>query len=125
MAGGESETTLRRLPGWRHAFVEDDKLGYYLGVGVSGATSARAAMFRDLLGFTRADDLRQAILMHARTWPAVLFAERPHGPIYNVIGPMVGPNGQRMERMITAWIIEHGTSAPRNITAFPDRRRRV
>jgi len=55
----------------------------------------------------------------------VLFANRDHGPIYSVIGPVEGPRSRRIERMIAAWIVERGTVAPRNTAAFPDRRRRV
>lgn len=112
-----------RLPGRRWAFVEDDKLGYYLGT--SATPSPRAGVFRGVLGFTEPDELRRAILDHACSWPAEVHAVRSHGVIYNVIGPMVGPSGRRIERMITAWIIEPGSASPRNVTAFPDRRRRV
>jgi hypothetical protein len=125
MARGDPERGARRLPGRQRAFVEDDKLGYYLGLNRPGDPAPRAGVFREVLGFTDPSDLRRAIVEHGKAWPAVLFANREHGPIYNVIGPMEGPSGRRIERMITAWIIEHGTTAPRNITAFPDRRRRV
>lgn len=111
---------LRPLPCREYAFVEDDKLGYYLEQFRRGGPGSKVGLFRDVLGFTDPELLRQALVGHAQAHAATLFVRTRWGDIWNVDGPLRGPSRTIMMR--TGWILALGSRHPRNTTAYPLRR---
>jgi hypothetical protein len=112
-----------RPPDWSLAWVPDGKLEYYLGRVDQPKSASRGKTFVQLLGFVDSEDLRESLLLHARTQRIFTHEVRPYGIIYNAIGQMRGPNGFQFDRMITGWLLGTGSAAPRNVSAFPDSKR--
>lgn len=121
MGDPEASAGRARLPNWEQAFVEEAKLGYYLDDGRRGDPSSKVKLVRDVLGFGDRSALRAALLAHARDNRVVPLADLGHGARYNVVSPMIGPSGYVMG-VVTGWIVDRGTTAPRNVTLFPSPR---
>ncbi len=113
----------RRPPDWSAAWVPDGKLEYYIGRLGHPKSADRALVFVAMLGFSEPGALRHALLAHARTQPVTIHRVTGHGVTYNAIGPLRGPSGVQVDRMISGWIVNPGSDAPRNVSAFPDRKR--
>lgn len=110
----------RHLPNRERAQVEWAKLrSYYLADDLRGSPNSKVELFVDVLGFRDPWTLRRALLEHGRSNPVASTSWSRYGVTYNVIGPFDGPSGRRVSRMLTAWIVEHGSDVPRNTTAFP------
>jgi len=111
---------LRYLPNREHSEVPWAKVRhYYLAEHLRGSPNSKVELFVDVLGFRDPWTLRAALLGHGRRHPVDSTSWSRYGVTYNVIGPLQGPSGRRVSRMLTAWIIEHGSNVPRNTTAFP------
>ena len=62
--------------------------------------------------------LRDALLHAARTGDAVEGQASELGVKYEIRVLLAGPNG-RSAAVVTIWIVYHGESEPRFVTAFP------
>ena len=109
------------LPGAQFAIIEERKIADYLLSGSHPAGRAKAAFFRRH-GFAAAawTTLRDALLDHARTAPAISVADTPFGRKYVLEGPLAAPDG-RAPRIRAVWFIEIGETRPRFVTAYPVR----
>jgi len=78
----------------------------------------KAVLFRAALGFTRlsAGDVARAILDGLRTAEATVSLTDRHGTRYVVDMLISGPLGSAVVR--TGWIIDHGETEPRFVTAY-------
>lgn len=63
--------------------------------------------------------LEQGLLNIARSHDVVETSRTPHGTMYVVVGPLVGPSGSTV-RLRTVWIVDSGATRPRFVTAYPD-----
>jgi hypothetical protein len=112
-----------KLPCLNELIVEREKIiGYLLNLGHRyGAAKARFFM---ALGFNAdvwsilADALRE----HGRTHNVIASRETGHGPRYVVEGDLITPSGPRVF-IRSVWQFDHGSVAPRLITAYPVRKR--
>lgn len=106
-----------RLPAGERAVVPRAKLERYL-LSTSHRSGASKARFFRRFGFRNSDDLEAALLEVARDGEVTADMETRFGRKYVVDGLLETPRGiQPMLR--TVWIIEHGTEAPRFVTAYP------
>ena len=113
----------QRAPDWSSAWVPDGKLQYYLGRVDHRKSADRAAVFAGILGFLEPETLRAALLAHVRTHDVNVHKITEHGVTYNAVGVLRGPSGVHFDRMVTGWIVPPGADVPRNVSAFPDRKR--
>jgi hypothetical protein len=99
--------------------VDQSKIVGYLLNEVSGRGKA-TFFFR--LGF-RPDEwqtLVEALKAQARENPVASVVDSPYGKRYSVDGAINTPDyRQILPRVRTVWILEHGSKAPRLITAHP------
>ena len=113
------------LPYRENAYVDDAKLlGYYLAEWRRGTSSDKVTLLRDVLGFSGPALLRWALVTHARTHDAIVWARGDNAVIYNVTGPLTGPSGRTIRGFISAWELRNGSCAPRNVTVLVTRRGR-
>ena len=119
----DRSTAGHRAPDWSSAWVPDGKLEYYLGRVDHPKSADRAAVFVGILGFNDPEVLRSALIAHSRTHVVTFHKVTEHGVTYNAIGLLRGPSGKHFDRMVTGWIVPLGDHAPRNVSAFPDRKR--
>ncbi len=117
MGGPHGAGGWRRLPNSAGAWVPDAKLDYYLDDARRQAPNSKVGLFRDVLGFSDRQSLSRALVGHAQDHPAVEYATTPWGVLWNVDGPLEGP--ERTIPLRTAWMIVHGSRRPRNTTAYP------
>ena len=112
-----------KLPCPNELIVEREKIiGYLLNVGHRyGATKARFFM---ALGFNPEawSILADALREHGRTHNVIAFRETGHGPHYAVEGDLATPSGAHAF-IRSVWQFDHGSVAPRLITAYPVRKR--
>ncbi len=112
-----------KLPSHNDLIVEGEKIiGYLLNLNHPyGATRAR---FFVALGFTVeswslfADALRE----HGRAHQVVASSETGYGPRYVVEGDLRSPSGAQVP-IRSVWQFDHGSIAPRLITAYPVQQR--
>jgi hypothetical protein len=107
-----------KLPNGHRAIVTDDKLlGYLLNEG-HPTQPGHAELFRLLLGITPANAvvLRTALLEAAASHEVTPGGPSPFGVKYEVRFDMAGP--RRSYTILSVWIVEHGQTDPRLITAF-------
>lgn len=111
-----------RLPNVEHAIVKLEKLRDYL-LSDTHARGRGKAQFFTRFGFStgRPDDLREALLLHARKNDVVGLEESEHGVKYTVEGLLPAPDG-RAPMVRSVWIIDNDRQSPRFVTAFPARR---
>jgi hypothetical protein len=64
-----------------------------------------------------AADIREQLL----PGEAILSQRTEFGELYTVTGVLTGPNGGS-RRVVSVWIVEHGTGVTRLVTAYPERR---
>ena len=112
-----------KLPCLNELIVEREKIvGYLLNLSHRyGATKARFFMG---LGFN-ADAwniLADALRGHGRTHDVITSRETGHGPRYVIEGDLVTPSGTPI-LIRSVWQFDHGSVAPRLITAYPLRKR--
>lgn len=84
----------------------DDKAGYFLRFGFT-ADMPKA--------------LKTALRHHARANPVERIVDTPFGRKYIVVGRLETPDG-RNPNIVAIWQIDSGTSLPRFVTAYRNRR---
>jgi len=111
-----------KLPCLKDLMVDREKIaGYILNVNHPyGATKAR---FFVTLGFSvdAWNVLADALREHGRTHEVVVCRETGYGPRYVVEGELGTPSGARAF-IRSVWQFDHGSIAPRLITAYPVQR---
>lgn len=99
--------------------VDQSKITGYL---LNEVTGRGKATFFLRLGFCLDDweMLAAALKAQARDNPVVSVVDSPYGKRYSVDGTIETPDNRHIcPRVRTVWILEHGTNAPRLITAHP------
>ena len=116
---------MAKLPNSDIAVVEDAKLDDYL-LDLSHPRGAAKARFLIAFGFApeRPDEVRAAVLEHARQHEVSGSQQSRFGTIFEIEGPMPSPDGRNPE-VRTVWMIDQGASAPRLITMVPLRKPRA
>lgn len=106
------------LPAADRALLDVRKLDAYILNPRHPVGAHKAALFRTLLGFKARDRdaLARAILEGVRTAPATVGLTDRYGTRYVADMEIVGPVGTAIVR--TGWIIEHGQTEPRFVTAY-------
>ncbi len=107
------------LPYAQLAIVDPSKVRDYLLSASHPVGRFKAAVFTRL-GY-RQDEwtvLQADLLALARHGTALLGRSSIHGVKYEVSDTLIGPNG-RAAVVTTVWLLKHGESTPRLITAFP------
>jgi len=112
-----------RLPNAEYAVIDPRKLyDYLLNTGHQDGSSK--ARFLALAGYTAEDwarleyDLRSQHLAQE----AEVGRPSPYGQKYEIVGPLVGPNGVTL-MVRSIWIIRHGLTNPGLVTLIPEGRR--
>ena len=112
-----------KLPCLNDLIVDREKIaGYLLNLDHRyGATRARFFM---ALGFSLETwtTLAEALRKHGRAYDGVASRETGYGPRYVVEGDLETPSGARVF-IRSVWQFDHGSIAPRLITAYPLERR--
>lgn len=106
-----------KLPDGMVAVVPQAKVTDYLLSETHPEGRFKARFFRSA-GFTDAADLTASLLAVARTGNATARMSTTHGRLYDVDGKIETPTGI-LTTLRTVWIREHGTDAPRLVTAYP------
>ena len=108
-----------KLPNVQAAVVSKEKIVGYL-LNQQHPDGRGKAIFFGNLGFdiekwsALADALRKIAVEN----DVALEVESPHGRKYIIDGTLESPSSQ-MPRVRTVWIIDHGESNPRLVTAYP------
>ena len=108
-----------KLPGAAQALVEERKVKEYLMNRAHPDGMAKARFF-ERRGY-REDDWRQLaddLRRHGQQNDVSGIVESPYGARYSVEGEVKTPSGESVH-MVTVWIIETGSDAPRLVTAYP------
>ena len=110
---------INTLPNLHLATIERRKVTGYLLAANHPAGRAKAAFFARF-GFTTGawQELRDALLLHARSAPVVSVSDTPFGRKYILEGPLMSPDG-RKPRVRAVWFLAAGETAPRLATAYP------
>jgi hypothetical protein len=113
-----------RLPNGDHARVDQKKITEYL-LNESHPDGWGKAKFFRAHGFNQEtwQVLADALARHGRQNPVTGSMESPFGTRYSVVGPLEAPSGRR-PMLVTVWIVEKGSDAPRLVTAYPQPGRR-
>ncbi len=108
-----------RLPEADAATIDSAKVRDYL-LSESHPVGRFKASFLSSLGYEPAhwELLRDDLRALAREETATPGLRTSYGQKYEVRGTLSGPNG-RSAAVVTVWIILHGESSPRFVTAFP------
>lgn len=108
-----------KMPDAERAFVEEAKLGYLLRAEEKGA-------FFEAVGFSeeQAENLKEALLNHARRSDVSRTVETAFGVKYVIEGSLESPDGRNPE-VRSVWIEEFGSDRLRFVTAYPGERRRM
>lgn len=112
-----------KLPNAENAVVEREKITEYL-LNSTHSYGASKARFFGAFGFG-ADEwwiLAEAIREQACNHEVTRVQDTGFGPRFEVEGPLKAPDG-RSPWVRTVWQLDHGTVAPRLITAYPTRER--
>lgn len=109
------------LPYADRAVAAPEKVRDYLLAADHPSGRGKASFF-GRLGFNREGwpQLQAALLALVQSEPAEPVTGNRFGDKYLVRGAIRGPTG-RSARMVTVWIILRGESAPRLLTAYPER----
>ncbi len=107
------------LPNRNEAFVPPAKLQGYLLSYTHSVGQAKAKFFREF-GFdeTNLSLFESALLSVAQTEDVLDTIATPFGTKYVVDGSISTPVGTAVS-VRTVWIIEHGETKPRFVTAYP------
>jgi hypothetical protein len=109
----------RRLPGVRFAIIEERKVTRYLLATGHPAGRGKAAFFRRFgFGAPAWQNLRDALLKHARSAQVVGVSETEFGKKYILEGPLLAADGRR-PRIVAVWFVTTGETTPRLVTAYP------
>jgi hypothetical protein len=109
-----------KLPNAQSATVPERKVTLYLLNPAHPAGGSKAKFFLRF-GFTVAEwrRLADALLRHARENEVASTEQTAHGTRYVVEGPLMAPDGSRLN-IRSAWYINlRGDSGPRFVTAHP------
>jgi len=108
-----------KLPNAEQATVPERKITLYL-LNPAHSVGGSKAVFFARFGFTARDwrCMAEALIRHAREHEVVETEETRHGTRYVVDGPLIAPDGTRLN-VRSAWFIHPGSSAPRFVTAHP------
>ena len=107
-----------KLPNADRAIVAGEKLlGYLLRPDQLGGKGG----FFASLGYTESNwqELEAALKDHALTGDVLDVEPTDWGPIYVVVGAMVGPS--RSSNVRSVWIVRTDEDVPRLITAYPQK----
>src|ERR1700679_1141707 len=106
------------LPNAHRARLDVRKLADYILNPGHPVGRHKAAIFRAALGFSRSSMAvpASASLRAVVTAPATVTLTGHHGTRYLVDMEIVGPTGIAIVR--TGWIVEHGETEPRLVTAY-------
>jgi hypothetical protein len=112
---------MKGLPAVESAVIEEHKLTRYLLADGHPAGRAKAAFFRRF-GFRAeaAQQLRDALIDHARSSRVISMSETEFGTKYILEGPLQAVDGRRPS-LRAIWFIPAGETAPRLVTAYPAR----
>jgi hypothetical protein len=104
------------------AIVEPAKIASYLLSDTHRRGRGKAQFFTSF-GFSPnvPEELREALLQHAKANDVVSWQRSEHGAKYTLEGPLPAPDG-RAPVIRRVWIIDEGRRRPRFVTAFPGRR---
>ncbi len=107
-----------RLPNPGDAYVDLRKLTDYCLNPAHPRGRHKARMFAAVLGITpdKAEDLRDALLLAARTQDCRLVERDSHGARYVIESPVAGPRGSGRVRSL--WIVRTGESFPRLVSCY-------
>lgn len=110
---------MSRLPNAEGAIVEEHKLTGYL-LSFSHLAGRSKAGFFQQVGFQPQSwqQLRAALLRHARENTFTRSENTPFGTKYIVEGPLPTPDG-RNRKVRSVWFVEAGEKWPRFVTAYP------
>lgn len=108
-----------QLPAAKHARIEPAKVRDYLLSPVHPVGRFKAAFFTRF-GYARAGwrRLESDLLRLAREGEAEVGRPSAFGRIFLVRGTLEGPS-RRTFSLVTVWIIRHGETFPRLVTAMP------
>ncbi|MBI1226258.1 MAG: hypothetical protein GC192_13575 [Bacteroidetes bacterium] len=108
-----------KLPNFEHATIREEKLEKYL-LNISHPDGASKARFFMQRGFSTesANNLRLALLEHAKEGKVVEEIQNPFGMKYVLKGFLKCPNGTK-PNLCSIWIIENGKDIPELVTAYP------
>ena len=111
-----------KLPNRREAYVAREKITLYL-LSHGNPRSRGKARFFSAFGFRieRWRELAEALRLHGTTYEVVEILEIDRGVKYIVDGALYTPDG-RNPLVRTVWMVDIENSAPRFITAYPNRR---
>lgn len=110
----------RQLPFYQDAFVADSKIHQYLFVRREKDDKS-AFLLRWGFSDERPEELRAALMVHARTGRVVGARATKTGTAYEVRAPMFVPVG-RKPWVSSIWHLESGSSEPRFVTLYPAHR---
>ena len=108
-----------KLPNFKQASVEREKIVDYLLNGSHPDNGGKAAFF-NALGFSRKRwrTMANAFLDLAQAAEVTLIIESSHGIKYIVDGRLNTPAGKRAT-VRTVWIVDKGSENARLVTAYP------
>ena len=111
-----------KLPNAGNAWVEQRKAADYL-LALDHPDGGSKANFLFQFGFNSEQwqSLVETLRVHGASHEVTSVTETQHGPVFTVDGILITPDG-RNPRIRTVWIIDHGSDAPRLITAYPNGR---
>jgi len=110
---------MNRLPGVESAIIPKAKIIDYLLSRTHTFGRSKSAFFEGI-GFSPNDweQLREAMLKHARDSNVVNVEETAFGTKYIVDGALPTPDG-RNPLIRSVWFVESGEREPRFVTAYP------
>ncbi len=108
-----------KLPNAENAIVADLKLTEYLLSTTHAEGKGKAILFLSR-GFSadRLEEMKHALLQVAQVNEVSRTRETEHGVQYVVEGQLSTPNGRSLFAR-TVWMIDHGGTIPRLISAYP------
>ncbi|MCX6640510.1 MAG: hypothetical protein NTW14_08530 [bacterium] len=114
-----------RLPHISQATIDERKIREYL-LSLDHRDGCGKAKFFLKIGFKteKWEAFREALLIHAKSNPVKNVVTTSFGTRYIVQGMITSPDGQS-HNLCTVWFIETGESAPRLVTAYPQKRRKT
>lgn len=108
-----------KLPNYKQAEIPEAKTTRYLLLETSEEGKGKAAFFRQF-GFSMAEwqRLAEALLTHAADYEVRQMVTTEHGVKYIIDGELFSPD-ERRPVIRCVWIIEHGKTTTRFVTAYP------
>ena len=108
-----------KLPNADKALIQREKIADYLLNAAHPDNNGKAEFFESF-GFRLGDSemLAKAFRRAALDGEVILHLETPHGVKYVLHAAMETPSG-KAPLVRTVWIVDHGRSFPRLVTAYP------